>query len=255
MNLQGKVIINSKIKTETGLHIGGSRTSMNIGDVDLNVIKTSDGIPYIPGSSLKGKLRSLLAKTDGKKSDKSDEEYLKLLFNGPNDNDKNYPVRLIIRDAFLCLQKDNDQDLTEIKVENTIKRETGAAINPRPVERVPYNMVFDVSMILDVWNDSKIHDPNNFSISSINLESSKKVVDENGGVNLAKSQIYLLLYAMKLLEDDYLGGSGSRGYGKVKFKDINIFYKPLSFYETEKDEEIRNLTIHFESAFNKEWRK
>ncbi|TAK40805.1 MAG: type III-A CRISPR-associated RAMP protein Csm3, partial [Saprospiraceae bacterium] len=65
MKLTGKLIISGKITAKTGLHIGGSKSSLDIGGVDLNVIKTPQGVPFIPGSSLKGKLRSLLAKTEG----------------------------------------------------------------------------------------------------------------------------------------------------------------------------------------------
>ena len=67
MKLQGKLFINGKIKALTGLHIGASKTDAAIGDIDNSVIKTSEGVPYIPGSSLKGKLRSLLEKKEGKK--------------------------------------------------------------------------------------------------------------------------------------------------------------------------------------------
>ena len=78
MKLRGKLFINGKIRALTGLHIGGSKTDAAIGDIDNSVIKTSEGIPYIPGSSLKGKVRSLLEKkedlnlcTCGKKTVKS----------------------------------------------------------------------------------------------------------------------------------------------------------------------------------------
>ena len=60
LRLQGKYIIQGKIKVLTGLHIGGPTTGLNIGGVDNIVIKDAKGKPYIPGSSLKGKMRSLL---------------------------------------------------------------------------------------------------------------------------------------------------------------------------------------------------
>ena len=66
MKLMGKLFIDGKIKALTGLHIGGSKTDAAIGDIDNCVIKTSEGVPYIPGSSLKGKLRSLLEKKENK---------------------------------------------------------------------------------------------------------------------------------------------------------------------------------------------
>ena len=65
MKLRGKIIFRGKISTQTGLHIGGSKASLKIGGMDNEVLKTIDNKPYIPGSSLKGKLRSLLAKAEG----------------------------------------------------------------------------------------------------------------------------------------------------------------------------------------------
>ncbi|NTU61315.1 MAG: type III-A CRISPR-associated RAMP protein Csm3, partial [Caldiserica bacterium] len=105
-----KVFISGKIVAETGLHIGGSKTALDIGGVDLNVIKTANGVPFIPGSSLKGKLRTILAREHGSTDVKEDPEIIKEIFGAPNDKseqgsnpkkENGIPARLIIRDAFL----------------------------------------------------------------------------------------------------------------------------------------------------------
>jgi len=145
MKLVGKIIIKGSLVTKTGLHLGGSKSSLNIGGIDNNVIKTARNIPYIPGSSIKGKLRSLLAKTEGSlffsKEDKDTEEkvvaklierkedrglvnYQSMIKNSTTDEDCGYIIelfgysgdstkrdkvtqtRLLVRDAFLENEKE-----------------------------------------------------------------------------------------------------------------------------------------------------
>lgn len=78
--LTAKIIIRGRIQAVTGLHIGGSKSSLDIGGVDLNIIKTPHGVPFIPGSSLKGKLRSMLARVEGSPEVQEDPEYILKLF-------------------------------------------------------------------------------------------------------------------------------------------------------------------------------
>jgi len=211
MKLIKKIVLSGELEVLTGLHIGGASTSMNIGEVDLSVIKSpQDGKPIIPGSSLKGKLRSLLAKLEGSPKDEKDSPYIKEIFGG-EDKDangkvtKSYITRLIVRDSFLINSEDiliwkKDGDYTEIKVENTIDRCSGTAKHPRQLERVPKGAKFKYDMILDVYDEDE----------RVYLEDIKK--------------------AMELLEDDYLGGSGSRGYGKISFRSLIIEEKPVENY-------------------------
>ena len=209
MKLKKKIIISGTITTDTGLHIGGSKNAMEIGGIDNTVIKTPKGVPYIPGSSLKGKLRSLLAKKISDSQDvDSDPDIIKLLFgyqgqNKDNENNKaneSQISRLIFRDAYLNEEKfKNDfkdchlaTDFTEEKIENNIDRKTGKGQHPRQIERVPAGSVFDFKIVMDVY------------------EGDKK-----------EEMLEMLKLAFALLEDDYLGGNGTRGYGKVKI-DHNI---------------------------------
>ncbi|MDR1584362.1 MAG: type III-A CRISPR-associated RAMP protein Csm3 [Prevotellaceae bacterium] len=203
MKLIRKVIIKGELEVLTGLHIGGSSTSMNIGEVDLSVIKSpQDGQPIIPGSSLKGKLRSLLAKLEGSEKVDDDSKDIKDIFGGPDKKDEKgdvietYITRLIVRDSFLTnsgeiLKWEKEGDFTEIKWENTVNRAKGGAEHPRQLERVPKGAKFGIEMILDVYEG------------------------EEGKDKKHSKYLPLILKAIELLEDDYLGGSGSRGYGKV----------------------------------------
>lgn len=223
LKLLGKLIISSEISTETGLHIGGSNEGLDIGGVDNAVIKLKNGNPYIPGSSLKGKLRSLLekkkfglnytTKKDFESNSKEGfldkgvhlhKEYDEIyrIF-GSNAENAEEPVRIIVRDCVVLSWAEDDQ--TEIKAETAIDRITSAA-NPRKMERVPAGTKFKSDIILNIF---KIED---------------------------KGLLSELLAAMKLLEDDYLGGSGSRGSGKVKFVNFSFEYRSIKYYEGDEQE-------------------
>jgi len=224
MKLTGKIFITGDIVAETGLHIGGSKSSLDIGGIDLNVIKTPQGVPFIPGSSLKGKLRSMLAKVNGsvainkheaEKGEKTDEEvnFICEIFGLPADEaEKGKVTRLIVRDAaldttaftasFEAFQDSMETEYSDVKWENSINRKTGTAQHPRQLERVPAGAVFNFEMVYDVYDDDK----------------------EAGHLQHIRT-------AMRLLEGDYLGGQGSRGYGKVRFANVAFTTKSVADYE------------------------
>ena len=206
MKLEEKIRITGTITTITGLHIGGSKNTMQIGGLDNTVIKTPNGVPYIPGSSLKGKMRSILVKKiSDSKNEHDDPIEIQMLFGyqGRNrDESKNIQEkepqisRLIFRDAYLNETKFQETfkesslatDFTEEKYENVIDRKSGKAQHPRQMERVPSGAVFDFEIIMDIYEgDDK---------------------DE---------MLKMLEQAFALLEDDYLG-EVARGYGKVKIE-------------------------------------
>ncbi|MDR1583608.1 MAG: type III-A CRISPR-associated RAMP protein Csm3 [Prevotellaceae bacterium] len=204
MKLEGTKIVKGIIRLESGLHIGGSKSSLDIGGLDSPVIKTPQGIPYIPGSSLKGKIRSLLGLKEGSHDVKDDSPLLKKMFGyqGGNNNSNDGEIsRLIFRDALLDTDhfeerfKEKDAvletDFTEAKWENTINRVEGKAKNGglRQLERVPAGAQFDFEIVINIFDID----------SNINIEEKLKE-------------------GLALLENNYLGGSGSRGYGKVSIK-------------------------------------
>lgn len=216
INLYGHLVMTGNIETITGLHIGGSGGAFSIGGVDKPVILNPlTGQPYIPGSSLRGKMRSLTEKYMGlplrsmgsvrihQPNHEADyrESPVAQIYGIPAE-DFSLPTRLIVRDV--PLHTDSAEQLrrartelpyTEVKTEVSIDRITSQA-NPRQFERVPAGAVFGpMELIYSIY---EWEDLDRFS---------------------------LLIDGMALLEDDYLGGQGSRGYGKVIFRDLQIALK------------------------------
>ncbi len=194
-----KIEIKGLIKVETGMHIGGSTQFAAIGAIDSPVIRDPyTKKPMIPGSSLKGKLRTLLVKSmvNSPVLPQHDEDpvQVKRLFGSAKKGDVK-GSRLIFSDMTVAnteaLKKLGINSVTEVKFENTINRATAVA-NPRQIERTIPGSEFELSIIY-------------------NCEKQDEIVED----------ISNLVSAMKLLEYDYLGGHGSRGYGKISFHNIS----------------------------------
>lgn len=242
--LKKKFVIRGRIKTITGLHIGAARESSEIGGMDNPVIKDPvSGLPYIPGSSLKGKMRSLL-----EKSVANDEEFfnrdigshVKIHVCDSTDDavkcdicrlfgssgSTNHPSRVFFRDSHLTeewAERFKSEVLLEEKYEASIDRITSAA-NPRPMERVPPGVEFEFEIVYNVEDED----------------------------DMWKDDIRNLFKAMKLLEDDYLGGSGSRGYGKVRFSIESISERGLEYYTGEgRENKLIEKTIGVDDVLNR----
>jgi CRISPR-associated protein Csm3 len=219
--LLGKYIIKADLECITGLHIGGRETEFEIGGIENPVIRDPlTDIPYIPGSSLKGKMRYLLEWANGRITPKQDgatccecgECEICIIFGSSSAKKKQQPSRLTLRDSFPkkeTIEKwENTMGkriYTEIKPENSIDRLTSTA-NPRTMERVPAGSEFEVEMIFDIYEEND------------------------------KERLKTVFEGMKLLEDSSLGGSGSRGSGKVIFKNIRIIKRDLNYYKGEGEE-------------------
>ena len=209
--LEKHVVIKKKLTCKTGLHIGGSKDDMEIGGMDNPIIRDPmTKLPYIPGSSIKGKLRSLLEARHcaGKLDDRGNpcgcgrEDCPVCKLFGPHFNQRHNlgPTRLIVRDAFLTEEskaelKDKIEAgslFAEIKHEVMIDRNKGTAsrAGPRPVERVPAGAEFQLELVLRVFEAD----------------------DE-------QKMLGTIEEGFDLLQMDYLGGSGSRGYGKVEIEN------------------------------------
>ena len=194
-----------KIEIITGLYIGVGNESIEIGGIDRAVIKDPmSGYPYIPGSSIKGKIRSLLELTNGKKYIcKCGGCDICRVFGNISGKPESGITRAIFRDCFLTeeskrLLLDRNILATEAKMENTINRVTGTASNPRTTERVIPGLFFNFEVSLRIFSN-----------------------DGNEPTDLIKK-------GLSLLEKDALGGSGSRGYGKIRFIDLTVDGKPFS---------------------------
>lgn len=209
IKLKKKIIYTGTITLVTGLHIGGTNTALNIGGIDKSVVRNPiNSVPYIPGSSLKGKMRALveIAKgcvfVDGEKVKASNDpnSISGKLFGVATGKDDNRPSRLIVRDAELDVSNkemfaNTDLLYTESKTEAVIDRVT-AKSTPRTFERVPAGAQFKLNMVLNIFDGE----------------------DE-------EELVRTLIFAIELLQDDYLGGHGSRGYGQVKIKLDEPFEK------------------------------
>lgn len=204
--MYAKFKISGKIEVVTGLHIGGSSAFSAIGAVDSPIVKDPlTGLPTLPGSSLKGKMRTLLAKEinqDIAKDPNADDLRILKLFGCSSDKKESKIIigKLLFSDAVMCnlsdLEKKGLRNSTEVKFENTINRLTAVA-NPRQIERAVRGTEFPLEIIYDVGPEE--------------IDEAAVLAD----MDLIKS-------GLTLLEYDYLGGSGTRGYGKVKFKDISV---------------------------------
>jgi len=253
-SFKSKIFIQGTITALTGLHIGGSSTEMSIGGADSIVVRDPlTNYPYIPGSSLRGKMRSLLERSRGemtiqmenKTGDKiepitcSDLEQAAKYLNqgcrlksaGPatdftskaaqlfgvavdqvKSTEKIVPQRLVVRDAMLdetsaqelAQSRYTDMPFTEVKTEVVIDRITSKAM-PRQIERVPAGAKFNFEFVLNLYGN-----------------------DEQ------KEYLSLLWECMQLLEDDYLGGNGSRGYGRIKFAVKSLLQKTKEDYQQNK---------------------
>ena len=247
MKLEEIISVTGKIEVKTGLHIGGNKDEIKIGGIDNPVIKNPlTNEPYIPGSSLKGKIRTLLewrfgtVPDDGKptkvnkwnKDSKTDEwldkkdkikfhiKIAKIFGNGTTIKNEDIareigPTRISFFDCYLDLANAEElkmqNALTEEKIEVTIDRRKGSVGGggPRHMERVPAGAIFDFKLTYMVFNDE---DKQNFK---------------------------LIPLGMKLLELTALGGSGSRGYGKVVFSELKGIDN--EFLENEKLKKINEI--------------
>lgn len=193
--MYGKILIKCELAVRTGMHIGASGSFSAIGAVDSPVVRDAfSASPIVPGSSLKGKLRTLLARSlsrdiENMPAHNDDDTKIKRLFGSAA------PVmasRLQFSDCFVINGREfASVGLTEVKFENTINRATAVA-NPRQIERVNPGVRFGVNIVYDVKDGNITED------------------------------MALLAKGFKLLQLDYLGGHGSRGSGRVSFVNFDF---------------------------------
>jgi CRISPR-associated protein Csm3 len=264
LSLKGTVVIKYRLRLKTGLHIGGAKDAFEIGGIDNPVIKLSaelnlgdrtipKGAPYIPGSSLKGKIRSLLEwsirEPKGLKGEvKTSVEYMYEKANGDRqeagkpcdcgtcsickifgvsnvktleivaEEDINKlpgPPRVEFSEAYPTEESINKlkQQLgeglyTELKMENVLNRITSESMNLRTNERVPAGVEFEGEITFDIYSEE-------------DLELLSK-----------------LLQGLLQLENTYLGGSGSRGYGRIKFTELKVIARGQDYWEKGQEKEL-----------------
>lgn len=229
MQLLEMLTYEGKIRVESGLHIGAGEGEIKIGGTDKPVIRDSlSQLPIIPGSSVKGKMRSLLEWWTGavgergqpadlaaaNRANRKDEALTLLKVFGTSGSESatetlGGPTRVSFTDCHLnekWLESNKQRSQiflpTEVKMENSIDRVSGTAKNPRNIERVVRGAEFDFKMTCRILNQNER--------------------------DAVKS---LLLHGLSLLQADSLGGSGSRGYGRISFVDLRLNGEPLKLKE------------------------
>ncbi len=242
MQLTDYLTLRGILHCVTGLRIGGSAEMIEIGGLDNPIIKHPlTKMPYVPGSSLKGKMRSLLelrldkidpqpheldkrtgeVKRDNKGKPRKNRNFGEVhrpggygcegldcpicrIFGSNAGEGEIGPARLIVRDAYLSDEWENKikdrlaegEPVTEIKYENTINRITAMA-NPRQMERVPAGVEFT-------------------------FEIGYRVFDTGDGGATDRRLFQRVIEGLRLVTADTLGGSGSRGYGRVNFQSLTL---------------------------------
>jgi CRISPR-associated protein Csm3 len=236
LGLIGKLLFDGELVCDTGLHIGAGKGSLDLGGADNPVVKDAFGRPYVPGSSIRGRIRSLLEQALGQavpselvylsrrrgqevrihQNDEPGDE-IGLLFGrnpgrmervagDPLEPSAVSPARLTAYDAPLELdsitvqmRENLDDELTEVKSENSIDRITAQAI-ARTLERVPAGARFRVRFVLDI------------------------LCPED------RELVPTFVAGLRLLEDDALGGGGSRGSGRVHFASWKVYWRSKAYY-------------------------
>jgi len=244
LSFLGKLLIEGDLVCETGLHIGAGKGTLEIGGADNPVVKDAFGRPYVPGSSLRGRLRSLLEQALGlatpkqlvyvsrrkgqevriHASDLPNDEICLLFGRAPGrvervegealSQNSITPARLTVYDAALnldsitsAMRESLDDELTEVKSESAIDRITSQS-QARTLERVPSGASFKLRLVLDVL-----------------CEEDKELIST-------------LLQGLFLLEDDTLGGGGSRGSGRVRFSNLKLTWRNAGYYKGGADTEV-----------------
>lgn len=227
-SFKGKLVIKAILKLESGLHIGASSDFAPIGAVDSPFIRDPyTKQPIIPGSSLKGKTRTLLVRSLCDRyvlNDISEDDDVVKRMYGTSNKGEFHASRLLFTDIKLTeesLRKlqsmDNDTYIGEVKWENTIKRITAEA-NPRQIERVPAGAEFAFAVIYNVESMDDV------------MEDMKNLAD-----------------ALFLLQMDYLGGHGSRGYGRVSFHSFEVETVQL---RTQNNKELDNIAAEVKALLD-----
>ncbi|MBT3208610.1 MAG: type III-A CRISPR-associated RAMP protein Csm3 [Bacteroidetes bacterium] len=230
--LKGIIKISGNIKAVSGISIGGSTAALETNVFENDIIKTSNGVPYISGNSLKGKMRDMLAKIEGSVDEESDfnsYKYISEIFGSPEEfkNGNIIGAKLHVKDAFANAILENgvkryngksfmlaktDYSFTEMKTENATDRNSKKSM-PRNNIRTFSEVIFPFQMKYKIFEE-----------------------DINPAIKHIKA-------ALKFLQDDYIGGNGSRGYGQIEFQNVQVHKHLINEFEFDKTGELINQDL------------
>lgn len=239
----GRAVVTGRIKLLSGLHIGAGKDSVEIGGIDNPVVRhPNDRLPYIPGSSIKGRLRYIMEWAFGKinvRKNNRGEWYGDVWGFGEENPDPTDPVlrifgvaakkwnggptRLVVRDSFLTEEwrkkaEDPTFTIVEEKNEVAIDRIAGKAMDGRlrTTERVPAGVEFGLTIIFRMFDMSPLEGQLGTKMAA---EGSRR---QYAGADLEYRDLAWLLQGLSFLEEEALGGSGSRGYGRIRFEGLTL---------------------------------
>ncbi len=232
VTLYGRILLQTTIEVVTGLHVGAVTSSYGVSGIDLPIVRDPiSGRPYLPGSSLRGKMRAQMEKLLGlplnwparapvqfhvpQTKDEYEASPIGRVFGVPGTRSYSIdaPTRLVVRDAFLSTTSQQalerartDLPYSELKAEVSIDRVTAEAL-PRQIERLPAGaQLGPAELVFSVYQAGDAAD------------------------------FGWVVRGLRLVEDDYLGGHGSRGSGKVRFRDFRLVLRTRSIYRAESNE-------------------
>ena len=253
MQFTANVIIQGKIRCETGLHIGGTMEGFEIGGMDNPVLRDpSTGYPYIPGSSIKGKMRSIMEWATGKITVINDPQSKRVSGDVHSFSDchdhfcpicriygtsaaakgwKSGPARLVVRDAFIT----TDEDLTEKEKKEgkkSTKEKMDLLESEQGLPKVEWKTENSINRITSAANPRPMERVT--AGSEFMFEMVYSIYDTGDGGKTDKDNLKEVFKALRILEDSALGGGGSRGNGQISFliADEPIVRK-LADYEKE----------------------
>lgn len=201
--------ITATVTLTSGARIGGSDDVLQIGGTDLTCIKDpASGKPYLPGSSLKGKMRSALEKSTGTSEgiQPSKRGPIARVF-GPHFDSRHQegPTRIRVHDAQLI----PGSDFTlELKTESVNNRETGTAMHPRTLERVAPGARFGLRIDFDVYDMDR-------DFEYVDLAEKKTHTGRDAILAIVND-------GLDLLCQSGIGSGTSRGYGQIEITDDKL---------------------------------
>jgi len=218
--LRERLIISGTLEAVTPLHIGSGKPELEIGQVDMPILKDPNGQPYIPGSSLKGRTRAeaeRIAREKGMevctppnvktmcgtlKRNSNPEEFCICCRIFGTAGDVSVASKVKFRDAYPLGKVESMLERTGIAID----REKGTVARGAlyTIEAVPAGVKFNLEIVAD---------------------------------NLADDELRLLLAALRSVEDSALGGSSSRGFGKVKINIDEVCRRTAGYYLGEEEEQ------------------
>ena len=217
--LDKRIIISGTIEAVTPLHIGSGKPEVELGEVDMPILRDPSGQPYIPGSSLKGRVRAEAEKIARKMGmDVCEPPDVNSMCGSKKGRVEDFCIccrifgtagkislasKVKFRDAYPLERVESLLERTGIAID----RKTGAVAKGAlyTIEAVPAGTQFGLEIVAE---------------------------------NLSDEELKLLKAALRSVEDSALGGSSTRGFGKVKITIESVRERTAGYYLGKEEEQV-----------------